>query len=123
MAIYKYLTEGKLNEELHVAGLNYLGKAFGYELYDALTFDGAQNLFVNDTDKKAGIGWIVNGSDDEATARRVFNAHIGDGAGKVHLYLFVIEGTNKAIMGAIKGSDYSEFVSATISLLLIPNSL
>ena len=65
MAIYKYLRKDKLTEELHVEGLNFLGKAYGYELYDALTFSGAQSLFVNDTDKKAGVGWVVNGSDDE----------------------------------------------------------
>lgn len=92
-SIYTYLREELLKEELHVDGLNFLGNAYGFDLYNAVTYDGAQALTVGDSDRLAGEGWTGSES--------TFNSHIND---TVKLYLFVKENTNKAVMGVISGA-------------------
>lgn len=91
-SIYNYLREGLLTEELHVDGLTFLGNAYGFDLYNATTYAGAQELTVGDTDRLAGEGWTSSES--------TFNSHIND---TVKLFLFVKENTNKCFMGVLSG--------------------
>lgn len=95
-SIYKYLRENRINEELHVDGLDFLGSAYGYELYDARTYEGAQALTVGATNQRAGEGWTRDAG--------TFAANIND---RLHLYLFVIENTNHAIMGCLNQGQNS----------------
>lgn len=93
-SIYKYLKESKLNEQLRVDGLTFLGKGYGYELYNATSFQGAQALTVGETEQLAGEGYTSSES--------TFNAHIND---TLKLYFFVREGTNHVFMGCLSDSN------------------
>lgn len=113
-SIYKYLKEGKLKlkEELHVEGLQFLGNAYGFDVYRATTYDGAQALVVGNTNQLAGEGF-VNSQD-------TFNAHINE---EVRLYFFVRENTNHVFMGCISGQGRHNLVIQETNLNISTNYL
>lgn len=93
-SIYRYIKSGKLLEEIHHDGLVFLGNAYGYDVYNVISFAGAQELTVGETDQLAGEGWTR----DENT----FNSNIGD---TLKLYFFVKENTNHVLMGCLNSSN------------------
>lgn len=102
MAILNYFKQNKLNEELHIDGLTFIGKGFGWEVYQATTFAGVQQLKTGDTELGAGTGWCTPRTQeepDDVAAERIFNTHIVQRQTK--MYFFVKEGTNKAYYAAI----------------------
>ena len=100
MAILNYFKPDKLTEELHIEGLSFIGKGYDWEVYEALTFAGAEQLKMGETDTGAGTGWCSPTDEGSGTtAEQIFNTYmIGQ---HIKLYYCVKEGTNKAFVAAI----------------------
>lgn len=84
----------QLKEELHIEGADFLGNAFGFDVYKINTWNAAQQ-FVGKTrdeqEKPAGEVWT--------SREEVFNTHIG--RNNLYLYYFVNENTNNVLAAAI----------------------
>lgn len=90
-SIYNFIKNKKLTEELHIDGLNFLGNAYGYDVYDVKTWAAAQSLVTND-DSETPAGQAYTSTED------IFNRNIGE---RLHLYVFVYENTNKVRLASI----------------------
>lgn len=85
----------RLSEAIQVQGANLIGTAKGYDVFDIITYEAAQQFVIEDTQNAAGNAYISGG---EAS----FNANIND---TQHLYFFVQEDTNRVYGAVVKSAN------------------
>ena len=79
-------------EAIHVEGADFIGTAKGYDLFDILTYDAAQQFVNASSNASAGADYTQNAS--------TFNSNVNQ---NLHLYFFVAENTNRVRYAVIKG--------------------
>ena len=82
-----------LTEAVNIENAVHLGTAHGYDVFDILTYEAAQQFTIEDRDHQAGAAYTQNES--------TFNANINESQ---HLYFFAKENTNKVYGAAVKGN-------------------
>lgn len=83
-----------LTEAVNIENAVHLGTAHGYDVFDILTYEAAQQFTIEDREHQAGAAYTQNES--------TFNANINDSQ---HLYFFARENTNQVYGAVVKGNE------------------
>ena len=103
-SIYKLFKSKKLNEQLNIDGAEFIGSAFGFELYRILTYAAAQQFTTESGGEQTPAGQVYTQNED------TFNRHIND---TVRLYFFVKENQPEVETAAISTGHSELVVSGT----------
>ena len=87
-----------LTEAVNIENAVHIGTAHGYDVFDILTYDAAQQFTIEDRDHQAGAAYTQDA--------RTFNANIDDSQ---HLYFFARENTAEVYGAVVKsGSTHGD---------------
>ena len=84
----------KLTEAVNIENAIHIGTAHGYDVFDILTYEAAQQFTIEDRDHQAGAAYTQNES--------TFNSNINESQ---HLYFFARENTSQVYGAVVKSNN------------------